>query len=92
MNIFVLLSAWLLVLAAFAAVAVLRWQLGRREDDHLHFGATDGQLVNTQVSIAHKLDVLDRWKSALLVLTILTGLAIAAIHAYNVWQAGPAMT
>jgi hypothetical protein len=85
----VLLSAWLLLLAAFAVLTLIKWQFGRREDDHLHFGDSEGQLVNVQVSTAHKIDVLDRWKTALLVVTILTGLLIAGLHAYRVWQSGP---
>jgi H+/gluconate symporter-like permease len=86
MNLQLLFGIWVAILAAYATVAFMRWHLGRREDDHLHFAESEQQLVVTQSSIAHKLDVLDRWKTALLVLTIVSGLIVGALHVYSAWQ------
>lgn len=88
MNMTVLLGAWLILLIAFTVVSVVKWQFSRREDDHLHIDETEASLVSMQVAIAHKLDVLDRWKTILLVLIVLTGLGIVALHAWHVWQTG----
>ena len=82
MNMQLLLGIWVAIFAAYATVAVMRWNLGKREDDHMHFADSEQQLVAKQVSIAHKLDVLDRWKAALLTLTILSGILIGALHIY----------
>ena len=87
MNMQLLLAIWCVIAAAYAIVVLLRWQLGRREDDHLHFADSEQQMVATQTTIAHKLDVLDRWKTGLLALTILWALFMGALHAYNSWQA-----
>ena len=86
MNMELVYVAWGVVFAAYAAIALTRWGVGKREDDHLHFRESEQQLVSNQAGIAHKLDVLDRWKTALLVGTVLLGLAIGAIQAYVVWQ------
>ena len=87
MNMQLLLAIWGVIFAAYVTVALLRWQLGRREDDHLHFSDSEQQMVATQATVAHKLDVLDRWKTALLVLTIVWAILIGVLHAYNSWQA-----
>ena len=87
MNMQLLLGAWTALLCAYAIVAVMRWNLGRREDDHLHFSDAEQQLVVTQTTIAHKLDVLDRWSKALLTLTIVSGVVIGALYVYLEWQA-----
>jgi Mg2+/citrate symporter len=87
MNTQLLLGVWAAICAAYVTVALMRWNLGKREDDHLHFADSEQQLVTAQSSIAHKLDVLDRWKAALLMLTIVSGLIIGALHVYFVWQA-----
>jgi hypothetical protein len=87
MNTQLLMAFWVAIFAAYAIVVLMRWNLGRREDDHLHFGDSEQQLVVAQSNIAHKLDVLDRWKTALLILTIVAGVIIAALHIYFSWHA-----
>lgn len=57
----------------------MRWNLGRREDDHLHFSDGEQQLVVTQTSIAHKLDILDKWSKVLLTATIVSGVVIGLL-------------
>ena len=86
MNMQLLLGIWGAVLAAYATVSVMRWSVGKREDDHLHVLDAEQQLVATQSSVAHKLDVLDRWKTALIVLLVLVGLLVGAAQVWTVWQ------
>ena len=85
MNMQLLLGVWAAILAAYVSVAILRWNLGKREDDHLHVLDSE-QLITSQTAIAHKLDVLDRWKTALLILTIVSAVAIGALQVWRVWQ------
>jgi hypothetical protein len=87
MNMQLLLGAWAALFCAYAIVAIMRWNLGKREDDHLHFSDTEQQLVVMQSTIAHKLDVLDRWKTALLVLTVVSAVLIGSFYVYQSWQA-----
>jgi hypothetical protein len=86
MNMQLLLGIWAASLAAYVTVAVMRWHFGKREDDHLHVLDGDQQVLSAQNAIAHKLDVLDRWKTALLVLVILFAVLIGAVQVWNVWQ------
>lgn len=88
MNTQLLLTIWAAIAAAYAIVVLMRWKIGRQEDDHLHFSDSEQQLVATQAATAHKLDVLDRWKMILLTLTILSALAMGALHVYTSWLAG----
>jgi hypothetical protein len=86
MNMQVLLGVWVAILAAYATVAVMRWSIGKREDDHMHFMEAEQALVATQTATAHKLDVLDRWKTALIVLLILWTVFIGGVQVWNVWR------
>lgn len=87
MNMQLVLGAWAALLCAYLVIALMRWNLGRREDDHLHFSDSEQQLVITQSAVAHRLDVLDRWSKALLTLIILSGILVGAIYAYMSWEA-----
>jgi hypothetical protein len=87
MNMQLLLAVWVAIFAAYTIVVAMRWKLGRREDDHLHFAESEQQMVTTQASIAHKLDVLDRWKAVLLTVTIVSAIALGLLQLYRTWQA-----
>ena len=81
---------WAAIVTAYATVALMRWSIGKREDDHLHFTDSEQQLLATQTSVAHKIDVWDRWKTALLILAVLSAIVIAGLHAYAFWHDSPA--
>jgi hypothetical protein len=85
MNMQILLGVWAAIFVAYASVAFMRWNLGKQEDDHLHVTDSE-QLIVTQTTIAHRLDVLDRWKTALLILTLVSAVAIGALQVWNMWQ------
>ena len=85
MNTQLLLGIWAAIFVGYAAITVVRRSLGKREDDHLHVSDFDGQAISTQVAVAHKLDVLDRWKTTLLVLAILVGVLIGALQIWRAW-------
>jgi hypothetical protein len=85
MNMQILLGVWAAIFVAYGSIAFMRWNLGKQEDDHLHVLDSE-QLITTQTTIAHKLDVLDRWKTALLILTIVSAVAIGAMQVWNMWQ------
>ena len=87
MNTQLLMAFWVAIFAAYAIVVLMRWNLGRREDDHLHFADSEQQLVAVQANIAHRLDVLDRWKARLLIVTIAAAILLGALHVYSSWHA-----
>lgn len=88
MNLTLLVGVWLALFASLLLVTILRWSAGRHEDDHLHVMDGDRQLLTQQAEMAHRLDVLDRWKAILLAVVIGYGLFVAAVHLYQIWQSG----
>ena len=86
MNLQLLLGIQAALFLAWATVSLMRHQLGKREDDHIHFNEGEQQMLLTQSAIAHKLDVLDRWKSATLILTIVFALFLGAYYVWHIWE------
>jgi hypothetical protein len=86
MNLQLLLGVWAAVFLAWATVSLMRHQVGKREDDHIHFNDGEQQLLAAQSMVAHKLDVLDRWKGALMILMVVIGLLAGAYFVWQVWQ------
>jgi len=86
MHLTPLLSLWAALIAALLIVTFFRMSLARREDDHLHFETAEHQMVLMQTAIADKLDLLERWRTVLLVLVVISGLAIGSLYLYGAWQ------
>jgi len=82
-----LLGVWGAVFASWMVVTILRWSAGKAEDDHIHVFEGD-QAIAHQSEVSHKLDVLDRWKTILTVITLVYGLVLGIFHLYNVWLEG----
>ena len=79
------------VLWGVLAIAVLFLVLYRRsvsshEDDSIHL---EGTVPVEQVSLAHRLAMIDRWGKSLTVVAVLYGLALAALYMYQVWTTVP---
>ena len=88
MNLNPFLMLWSGLLLITVAVTVVRWNAGKKEDDHLHFMENEAHLVAAQTATARRLVVLDRVRRALWVVTLLVGLGLAAAHMYRVWLEG----
>jgi uncharacterized membrane protein YdcZ (DUF606 family) len=57
-----------------------------REDDSIHL---EGGIASDQISLAHRLELIDRWGKTLTVAAVVFGLALAAIYLYQVWNTVP---
>ena len=79
---FVVLAA--VMVLAVVVLIVWRQAIARREDDTLHVlhGAT---AVPEQVSVAHKLDAIDKWGKMLTVVTVVYCAIIGALVMYQQW-------
>jgi hypothetical protein len=80
------LGLWGALFLAYLTVVIMRWSLGKQEDYHLHVSDYEQQLVSVQSNVAHKLDVLDRWKTILLILVIVTAVLLGGLQVYNFWM------
>jgi len=74
------LAVWSIFALAVIVLLVARKAVSSKEDDQLHVlhGATTQQAV-----VANRLDVIDRWGKILTAITLVFGLAIAAVYVYS---------
>jgi hypothetical protein len=79
MNYLPLLVVWSALALVVLALFVWRQSIARNEDDSLH--VMHGALT-PQTSLAQKLDVIDKWGKILTVITVVSGLLIAAAYVY----------
>ncbi len=79
---FIVLEA--LLVGIVIALIVRRKMVARHEDDTLHLAAS-GPGVSEQVSVAHKLEVIDRWGKLLTVVAVVFGLMVGGAYVYQVW-------
>ena len=86
MNLVPYLAIWSVFAIAVIALIVARKVVSAKEDDNLHM--LDGVPATTtqQVTVAHKLDVIDKWGKILTVLTVVFGLAIGAIYVVSTFN------
>ena len=84
-QLWIMIGTWSVFLVGYVVLLTYRKQMERSEDETLHVLA-DSRLVSMQETIAHKLDVLDRWCKILLAVVIVYGLAIAGYYLYSAWQ------
>lgn len=73
---------WALLATVVLILILYRFLVARKEDDTLHVLHQAGS-VTQQVSIGHKLELIDRWGKILTVLAIVYGVAIAGLYLYR---------
>ena len=71
---------WAMLAAGVLALFIWRKIVASNEDDTLH--VLHGALA-PQTAVAQKLDVIDKWGKILTVITVVSGLLIAAAYVYG---------
>jgi len=81
-NLIPFIVVWTLFAASVIVLIVWRKSVASNEDDSLHMvqGA-----VAKQVTVAHKLDVIDKWGKILTAVTVASGLVLGAAYIYQTW-------
>jgi hypothetical protein len=82
-----IVAAWVALASVVLALAIYRHMVARREDDFLHVRESEDNLVVAQGTIAHKLEVIDRWGKLLTVVALVWGLALGGYYVYLSWLA-----
>ena len=77
---------WGLLALIVVFLIVYRKTVTNREDDSIHL---EGSVTHDQVSLAHKVSVIDKWGKSLTVIVVVYGVALAAIYLYQVWNTVP---
>lgn len=91
MNLMYHIVALVVLIAAVSGLYLYRRWLENHDDHyiHLHNDAHDASIINTQASMAKRLDMVDKLKNAGLAAVILYGLVIAAMAVYIGWNTNP---
>ena len=86
MNFVPFLVLWGLLAVSVLALFVWRKAIASGEDDNLH--VMDGGSVEksaAQAVMAHKLEIIDRWGKVMTVVTIVYGLVLGGVYAWQSW-------
>ena len=80
MNLNLFVALWILVTAIVIVLFIWRKIVAGKEDDTLHLST--GSLTQ-QVSMAQKLEQIDKWGKIMTVIAVLLGLLVAAAFVYG---------
>jgi len=79
---------WVILALAVIGLIVYRRFVSADEDDMIHVSDAAGTATAHQVSVAAKLEQIDKWGKMLTVVTVAYGLILAAIYVYQSWVSG----
>jgi len=74
---------WVILAIATLGLALYRKLISASEEDLIHLGPGEERHIPEQVALAAKLKTVDRWGMTLTVVTVLIGLAMAAVYLYQ---------
>ena len=74
---------WAILGVATLALALYRKFVTMREDDYLHLAAGEERLIPQQVATFHRIGVIDKWGITMTIVTVILGLALAAMYLYQ---------
>jgi uncharacterized membrane protein len=74
---------WVILAIATLVLALVRKMISASEEDLIHLGPGEERHIPEQVALAAKLKMIDRWGKTLTVITVLVGLAMAAVYLYQ---------
>ena len=74
---------WVILAVATLGLALYRKLISAGEEDLIHLGPGQERHIPEQIALAGKLKAVDRWGKTLTVVTVLIGLAMAAVYLYQ---------
>jgi len=74
---------WAILGIATLALALYRKFVTMREDDYVHLAAGEERLIPQQVATFKKIGAIDRWGITMTIVTVVLGLALAALYLYQ---------
>jgi hypothetical protein len=87
MNLFPFLVLWAVLAVVVLALVVYRRVVAQQEDDALHVLEPVG-VAQHQVSLAQKLEHIDKWGKLLTAIAAVYGLILAVLYVYKAWVQG----
>lgn len=74
---------WAILGVATLALALYRKFVTMREDDYVHLSAGEERLIPQQVATFKRIGAIDRWGITMTIVTVVLGLALAAMYLYQ---------
>ncbi|MGH9647429.1 MAG: hypothetical protein ACRD4E_11495 [Bryobacteraceae bacterium] len=74
---------WAILGVATLALALYRKFVTMREDDYVHLAASEERLIPQQVATFKRIGAIDRWGITMTIVTVVLGLALAAMYLYQ---------
>ena len=75
---------WTILGVATLALALYRKFVTMREDDYVHLSAGEERLIPQQVATFKRIGAIDRWGITMTIVTVVLGLALAALYLYQI--------
>jgi hypothetical protein len=75
---------WAILGVATLALALYRKFVSMREDDYVHLSAGEERLIPQQVATFKTIVAIDRWGITMTIVTVVFGLALAALYLYRI--------
>ena len=79
---------WAVLASAVISLIVYRRVVAAGEDDMIHISDAAGSVTSQQVTVAQKLDQIDKWGKTLTVITAVFGIVLVGIYVYQSWVSG----
>jgi len=79
---------WVVLAAAVIGLIIYRRIIAASEDDMIHISDASGAVTSQQVTVAQKLDQIDKWGKMLTVVAVAYGVVLAGIYVYQSWVSG----
>ena len=86
MNVTFIVGLWMVLGSVTLALAVYRWILSAHNENVVHLGAGEEKEIPRQMSLARKIDAIDRWGKTMTVVTAVIGLGLATAYLYQAWE------
>jgi ABC-type nitrate/sulfonate/bicarbonate transport system permease component len=78
--------AWGVLALVVLFLALWRRHLAAQEDDTLHLSGPD-TVISQQMTVARKLELVEKWGKALTIVLAITGLILAVMYGMYLWEA-----
>jgi hypothetical protein len=79
---------WALLALTVVGLIIYRRFVSAGEDDMIHVSDPVGSTTAHQVSVAQKLDQIDKWGKTLTIVTAVYGIVLVGIYVYQSWVSG----
>ena len=83
-SLFPFFMFWAFLAVVIIAMIAYRAAVSRKEDDTLHVSNT-AAAIPEQVTLAAKLEKIDKWGKLLTIIAVVYGLLLAAVFLYQNW-------